>query len=685
MKVSREKASPDLPQRQVHLDFHTSPHIPAVGEEFDAREFASTFKRAHVNSVTLFAKCHHGYTYYPSKVGTPHPTLAAGRDLLGEQIEALHRVGIRCPIYLTVGWDALAAQTHPEWRAMFRNGLFGDWKSDHPGQWQFMNWLHPDLQQHIEELTRETLNRYGKDVDGFFYDIVFFPQGACWSPESLKFRQIHNLLDDSPAGFEHFHAKAHEYFSRRFWNLIRAVRPGATVFFNSPNDVYVEKGLGVRARYPFGSHMEIESLPSGFWGYYHFPRLARSTGQWGRPWIGMTGRFQTLWGDFGGIKPQPALEFECFRAQALGGGNSVGDQLPPRGRLDPAAYDLIGAVYAETSKAEPFYSGSTPLFQVGVVTSGTPGLDGNETAKSDEGAVQMCEESHYECVVLDGESPLDGLDLVILGDTATLTPDFARKLRTYYRRGGRILASFRGGCGVDGQWALDFLPITLLSPVEAYPSYWRTSESFSPELARSERVFYQQGLNITVGRDCETLIERVLPYFKRDAVRYCSHLHTPPRAESSGQPVAVAGDRFVYFADPIFREYRKSGNLAARDAWRTAVKRLIGPPPFGEGLPTTVQTYARRRGRDLLITLLHYVPVRKALDIDIIEERGGFAGESLKLPKTTRSVRVFPAGKELPRLSNKEFGLPSLKGRLLLEVPDYFKSPTVPSRRSQRR
>jgi alpha-L-fucosidase len=54
-------------QRQVHLDFHTSPFIPDVAADFDAEEFVSTFQRAHVNSVTVFAKCHHGMCYYPTK------------------------------------------------------------------------------------------------------------------------------------------------------------------------------------------------------------------------------------------------------------------------------------------------------------------------------------------------------------------------------------------------------------------------------------------------------------------------------------------------------------------------------------------------------------------------------------------------------------------------------------------
>lgn len=107
----------------------------------------------------------------------------------------------------------------------------------------------------------------------------------------------------------------------------------------------------------------------------------------------MIGRFQRMWGDFGDIKPHAALEYECFRSQALGGGNSVGDQLPPRGRLDPAAYDLIGAVFAECARAEPFYAGSEVLRQVGVLTANHPAHDPAPTGRSDEGAIQMCDET----------------------------------------------------------------------------------------------------------------------------------------------------------------------------------------------------------------------------------------------------------------------------------------------------
>jgi len=70
---------------------------------------------------------------------------------------------------------------------------------------------------------------------------------------------------------------------------------------------------------------------------------------------------------------------------------------------------------------------------------------------------------------------------------------------------------------------------------------------------------------------------------------------------------------------------------------------------------------------------LHYAPLRKALDIDVIEERLNFAGECLDLPTNTKKVRVFGTNETLPQNSDGSFTLPLAKGRLLLEAPDFFK------------
>jgi len=133
----------------------------------------------------------------------------------------------------------------------------------------------------------------------------------------------------------------------------------------------------------------------------------------------------------------------------------------------------------------------------------------------------------------------------------------------------------------------------------------------------------------------------------------------------------VAGERFVYFADPIFSEYRQTGNLAVRDVFRRLMREVAGAPKIGDGLPNSVGVYPLRKGADLLITLLHYVPVRKALDIDVIDEPSTFAGEKLRVDGA-KCVVDFETGEELRKNSDGSFDLPHKKGRLLLKVPGYF-------------
>ena len=103
-----EVSSEDFSSRQVHLDFHTSEHLENIGAQFDKAAWQKTLKAAHVNSINIFAKGHHGYSYYPTKVGTQHPNL--GFDLLKSQIEASHEIGIKTPLRckLDVQPDSLA-------------------------------------------------------------------------------------------------------------------------------------------------------------------------------------------------------------------------------------------------------------------------------------------------------------------------------------------------------------------------------------------------------------------------------------------------------------------------------------------------------------------------------------------------------------------------------------------------
>ena len=109
-----------LRYRQVHLDFHTSGVIENIGKQFSKEQFQAMLKKGHVDSVTVFSKCHHGLSYHPTKVGSMHPHLDF--DLLDEQIKACREIDVKCPIYLSAGVDQYATYEHPEWRVIIKNG-----------------------------------------------------------------------------------------------------------------------------------------------------------------------------------------------------------------------------------------------------------------------------------------------------------------------------------------------------------------------------------------------------------------------------------------------------------------------------------------------------------------------------------------------------------------------------------
>jgi hypothetical protein len=66
------------------------------------------------------------------------------------------------------------------------------------------------------------------------------------------------------------------------------------------NNGHIQRGN--RDVLKYFSHLELESLPTGGWGYDHFPISAKYCQNLPYDFLGMTGKFHTTWGEFGGFK-----------------------------------------------------------------------------------------------------------------------------------------------------------------------------------------------------------------------------------------------------------------------------------------------------------------------------------------------------------------------------------------------
>ncbi len=665
-------AQPPLPEgiplrfRQIHLDFHTSEHIEEVGAAFDPDEFAGLLVKAHVNSVTCFARCHHGWIYFDTKKHPErrHPHLK--RNLLAEQIEACHRRNIRVPIYITVEWDHYSATYHPEWLVLDEKGNPTGTPLYEPGFYRnlCLNSPYRDfLREHVEEVLT-TL-----PVDGIFFDIVHPREcNSRWCRERMEKAG----LDPTRQSDRLRHAlETVNEFKREFTALVRRYHPKATIFYNSGHI-----GPRHRAVAPLFTHFELESLPSGGWGYLHFPLTARYSRTLGVEVLGMTGKFHTSWGDFHSYKNRAALEFECFQMLALGAKCSVGDQLHPSGKMDPASYELIGAVYAEVEKKEPWCRDAKPVTEIGVLNPEEFAPTYQRTNyPSVYGAVRMLQELAYQFDVLDSQSDFSRYTLIILPDEIPATPELAAKIEDYLRAGGSVLASFASGLEpAEGRFATPSLGVRLKGDAPYSPDFILPRGVMARGLRETEYVMYLRGKEVEPLAGSQVLAETVLPYFNRTWRHFCSHRHTPS-AGKRGYPAVVRSSRAIYFAHPVFTQYYRNAPRWVKALVGNAIALLLPEPLLRLQAPSSViATINEQAGEHRwVVHLLHYIPERRGQDFDVIEDVIPLyeVNVSVRAPRRVSRVVLVPEGRVVPhevRDGRAHFTVPRLAGHQMVAL-----------------
>lgn len=629
-----------LPFRQIHLDFHTSEQIPGIGDSFDPAHFADTMAEAGVNSVTVFARCHHGMIYYDTRFPARHPHMK--RDLLREQIDALHARGIRAPIYITVGLDEYMAERHPEWVEMTPDGRVRGAGPLEAG-WRKLCFNTPYL-DYVEEQTVEVLQTFGDDVDGLFFDIISHNECCC---RYCMTDMLDSGYDpENPQDRRAFGREVLTAFKRRFTDVIRQHNAECTIFYNAGH-----VGPAVRDSLDTYTHLELESLPTGGWGYEHFPTTVRFAKLLGQEYLGMTGKFHKSWADFGGFKDQPALEYECFLSLANGAKISVGDQLHPRGAINTATYDLVGSVFRQVKEKEPWCDDTEPVSEIAVFTPEALSDSAVRVHPAISGAYRMLIEADYQFDIVDEHVDFESYPLLILPDVITLTAKLKAKVAKYMARGGRVLASFKSGMDpAETGFVLDELGIKLAGPSPFTPAYVAAGPYLQNGLLDTEYVLYDAGLDVNPQAGTERLAELWNPYFNRTYQHFSSHRQTPVDAPS-GYPAVVQHDGAIYVSHPLFTMYHEHGMQAYKQLILNAIERLLPKKLVMAAAPSTAQmnlNYQPEHNRYVL-HILHYIPERRFSAVDVVQDIIPLydIALSLRLPKKPLRVYCAPENEEL--------------------------------------
>ena len=639
--LSRASADPpvQLRFRHVHQDFHTSPAVSGVAEDFRADEYAQTLKDAAVNSITVFAKCHHGMAYYPTKAGVPHPHLKI--DLLGAMVEACHKAGILVVAYISTMYDQHQWRHHGDWRVLDENGAeVGLEQNAAPMKAELGKvCMNTPMLDYLAAQADEVIKNY--DVDGLFYDNMSYPvEGGCSCAYCMLDREKLGV-DSTKAEDRVKHSQiVLERAMTRLAPIARSKKPNMHVFFNGP--LSFERVPFIRECLKYYTHIEIESLPGGSWGYSFYEMAARYQRNLGLETMGMTGSFHRSWGDFGSARNQAALDYECFRMLALGNQCAIGDHLHPRGKLNPVVYERIGRTYRSVAEKEPWCQNAKPVTEIGVLTLLIQGFH-KGLPSSDIGVANMLQEMHHQFDVLDSESPFSAYKVLILPDRHRLDGALLAKVRQYLTGGGTLILSDESGLDEEGKgFALTEAGLDYEGPWPHEVQYLEvTDTALNQSLPPIVQILYEKGQAIRLQPGTQRLGRIWKAYFDRNYLHF--QVEQTPYSEPTDYVGVAQRGNLIYIAAPIFRMYADYGYQFHRLLVGNCITRLLPNPLIRSNAPSTAHiTLTEQPGRKIA-HVLQYTPERRAPNQDIVEDVIPLVNVKLSLRSAARPRQVYLA------------------------------------------
>lgn len=443
--------------RRMLVDMHIPDWDEAFLSRYDVEQMVGCYERAGVNSVMFYCQSHLGLCYWPTKTGTMHRGLK-GRDIVGQMLGRLKEKGIRSCAYYSVVYNNQAALDHPDWRMIpagtqpesaFRHSRYGICCPNNPGYRDFA------LAQ-TEELTG------AYEFDGLFFDMTMWTH-VCLCPHcrarffAEEAREIPEFVDWGDPDWCAFQAARERWiseFGAELTALVKRLRPGLPVYHNFAT-AFHHWSWGL----PLSSTAMSDFLGGDFYGspmeHLAVIKLMLNLSQ-NRPVEFMTSLCRNLVSHTL-LKPAEELQIQAFAATLFSAAFLFIDAVDPVGTVNPAAYDLVGKIFAGTAPYEPFLGGA-PVEDIAIYFSNESKLDlaengirpgdrpyqlGYPQQHSIQNFCRILQQAHLPFGVITRKQlkELGRYQVLILADAARLDGEEAEAIRAYVREGGRLYAS----------------------------------------------------------------------------------------------------------------------------------------------------------------------------------------------------------------------------------------------------
>ncbi|MCF8225136.1 MAG: hypothetical protein K9J30_04580 [Bacteroidales bacterium] len=628
--------------RQIHLDFHTSEQLENIGEHFNKKQFQEALIAGNVNSINIFAKGHHSWSYYPTKIGKMHPHLDF--DLMGAQIEACKEIGVSVQLYFTVGWSATDAINHPEWAVLRQDGSndYRDMVKRLGDNEDFWGWEYLAPEGPYAELilaqTEEILENY--DVDGIWYDI-HQPERLNYNAFSMKDLKKHGIdPNNREAVRKRTNERYHEFFQKTH-DLIKSYDEDASVYYNGTTRTYNDENISYFKYkfYQYNTKQDLEDLPTSWAGYDVFPWRSKYFAGTGKEVVAMSGKFHKSWGEFGGFKDKEAILYEAASMIAFGANCNFGDQLHPSGIMDMATYENIGHAYDYVEKIEAYGIGGTSAARTGLYVS--------ESKAAIEGTVNMLLESQVNFNVVNLLDDWSEFEVLIVTSGGIMSRDL-QKIRDYVQSGGKLIVMGKGAF-LDGKPIAD-IGAYFIGEANYDIDYTIAGEEIIDGLVPSPFLNYNAAIRVKSEEGTEVLAKIREPYFSRTIHHYTSHRNTPYRLEDAFHPAITRNGNVIFLAHDLDKQYYSEGARLQRDIFINSLNLLRQTPYVEVDMPSMgrINLLKQAEKNRYVLHLLYASPIQRG-SVRVIEDLVTLYDipVSIHLEENIKQAYLVPSGEKI--------------------------------------
>ncbi|RIH66953.1 hypothetical protein D1164_00535 [Mariniphaga sediminis] len=621
------------PKYCLFYDNHTMPAIPDVGKNFDVEAFTDRIKDCGVDYLTFHARCNLGMAYYDTKLGIKHPSLEY--DLFGQLADACKRKGITLTAYLNGGISSAEGVQHRDWTTLYFDGR--EYREPRFTPYVRTMCYNSPYRDHLVAMVEEIAQNY--PVSGFFIDCLQnFPCVCPICLKEMKEKGIDWTNREEVVKFSGFSALR---LAKDIYDAATAINPNLLIYHNNP---------GYEEQAEFSTYFEVECLPAGAWGYEYLPVLSHYVRTLGdMPVLNMTGRFYD-WGDFGGLRPEPALKSELLYGLANGMRPNVGGHFHPRGDLNNAVFDRIEKIYKELQTMEPWFDNAKNVTEIAIVyPKSIQNIRGDRQLKS---AVRMLSELNHQFDVVTTFSDWSKYKVLVIPDGITFNEEVTRRVKEHLAAGKAVISS--GSSGLDAEKTRFALEkewgLTYEGENDFDPAYFTVGENFNSHLPDMPLSLYASGINVEPLPGTEVEAYLIKPYFNRHWDGEYAFYYTPPD-QVTEKPALTVNGNVAHFSHRIFSGYGDKASVELRTVFSNVLDNYLSRPLFkSDDLPSFARAFVTEQPGRKMVHLLSYVPEKRG-HTEMIEEPIELHNVKISLRNDgTRPKRVYlaPEKKSLP-------------------------------------